>query len=63
MIKRDSFDYTLWRKEYFDKMDLPGGSRIFLQKVQKRYKIISVLELAYCERLILAVLHKIFTQF
>lgn len=22
MIKRDSFDYTLWRREYFDKMDL-----------------------------------------
>ena len=22
MIKRDSFDYTVWRKEYFDKMDL-----------------------------------------
>ncbi len=22
MIKRDSFDYTLWRREYFDKMSL-----------------------------------------
>lgn len=22
MIKRDSFDYTLWRREYFDNMDL-----------------------------------------
>ena len=22
MIKRDSFDYTIWRREYFDKMDL-----------------------------------------
>ena len=22
MIKRDSFDYTVWRREYFDKMDL-----------------------------------------
>lgn len=22
MIKRDSFDYTIWRKEYFNKMDL-----------------------------------------
>lgn len=22
MIKRDNFDYTLWRREYFDKMDL-----------------------------------------
>lgn len=22
MIKGDSFDYTLWRREYFDKMDL-----------------------------------------
>lgn len=22
MIKRDSFDYTLWRREYFGKMDL-----------------------------------------
>ena len=22
MIKRDSFDYTIWRKEYFDKMDI-----------------------------------------
>ena len=22
MIKRDSFDYTIWRREYFDKMDI-----------------------------------------
>ena len=22
MIKRDSFDYTIWLREYFDKMDL-----------------------------------------
>ena len=22
LIKRDSFDYTIWRREYFDKMDL-----------------------------------------
>lgn len=22
MIKRDNFDYTIWRREYFDKMDL-----------------------------------------
>ena len=22
MIKGDSFDYTIWRREYFDKMDL-----------------------------------------
>ncbi len=22
MIKRDSFDYTIWRREYFDGMDL-----------------------------------------
>ena len=22
MIKRDSFDYTIWRREYFDQMDL-----------------------------------------
>lgn len=22
MIKRESFDYTIWRKEYFNKMDL-----------------------------------------
>lgn len=22
MIKRDSFDYTIWRKEYFNKMDI-----------------------------------------
>ena len=22
MVKRDSFDYTLWRREYFDKLDL-----------------------------------------
>ena len=22
MIKRDSFDYTIWRREYFGKMDL-----------------------------------------
>ena len=22
MIKRDSFDYTLWRREYFDDMTL-----------------------------------------
>ncbi len=22
MVKRDSFDYTLWRREYFDKMSL-----------------------------------------
>ena len=22
MIKRDSFDYTIWRREYFDKMSL-----------------------------------------
>lgn len=22
MIKRDSFDYTIWRREYFDNMDL-----------------------------------------
>ena len=22
MIKRDKFDYTIWRREYFDKMDL-----------------------------------------
>lgn len=22
MIKRDSFDYTLWRRGYFDKLDL-----------------------------------------
>ena len=21
-IKRDSFDYTIWRREYFEKMDL-----------------------------------------
>lgn len=21
-FKRDSFDYTIWRREYFDKMDL-----------------------------------------
>lgn len=22
MIKRDSFDYTIWRRDYFDKMNL-----------------------------------------
>ncbi len=22
MIKRDSFDYTIWRREYFDKMNI-----------------------------------------
>lgn len=22
MIKRDSFDYTIWRREYFDRMDI-----------------------------------------
>ena len=22
MIKRDSFDYTIWRRKYFDKMDI-----------------------------------------
>lgn len=22
MIKRDSFDYTIWRREYFDKIDI-----------------------------------------
>ena len=22
MIKRDSFDYTIWRREYFGKMDI-----------------------------------------
>ncbi|MCM1081924.1 MAG: hypothetical protein NC393_02080 [Clostridium sp.] len=27
MIKRDSFDYTIWRREYFDKMDLEQISK------------------------------------
>ena len=27
MIKRDNFDYTIWRREYFDKMDLEQISK------------------------------------
>lgn len=27
MIKRDSFDYTIWRREYFDGMDLERVSQ------------------------------------
>lgn len=27
MIKRDNFDYTVWRRSYFDKMDLEQVSK------------------------------------
>lgn len=27
MVKRDNFDYTVWRRSYFDKMDLAQVSK------------------------------------
>lgn len=45
MIKRDSFDYTLWRREYFDKMSLDqvsGEAAVYAQSYPHKGKGIRV---------------------
>ena len=40
MIKRDSFDYTIWRREYFDKMNIEQISAEAAAYVQSHPQIV-----------------------